>query len=137
MQIAQIERFCYSIKGTFGWLTTPSGARYATVERPWLKNERGESCIPIGLYFCEPRRFNKGGYDAIHIKDVPDRSHILMHIANFPDEVEGCIGINRRHGVLDNQWAGIDSRNAFRSLMQEMGGKKFKLSITNKNGGVL
>lgn len=134
---ATIERFCHSESATFGWLTTPSGRRYATVERPWLNNKVGVSCIPVGEYICEPTRFNRGGYDAIKICNVDGRTHIKMHIASLPSSVEGCIGINTRFGILYGQWAGVGSRVAFRSLMQELGGKKFKLLITNKESGTL
>ena len=80
-----LERFCYADYGTFGWLTTPSGKLYAVVERPWLDNRVGESCVPKGLYACRPRRYYRGGYDAIEVAGVTGRTFIMMHIANHPN----------------------------------------------------
>lgn len=131
MKVAEMNRFAYSPDGTFGELVTPSGLYYATVERPWLENKRGVSCIPEGVYVCRPRKFHKGGYDAIEITNVQDRTHILMHVANYPSQVMGCIGINTRHGAINHQWCGLSSKKAFKSLMAELGGETFKLSITN------
>jgi len=32
----------------------------------------------------------------VQIMDVPDRTFILFHTANFPYDVEGCIGVGDR-----------------------------------------
>lgn len=131
MKVAELNRFAYSDSGTFGHLITPDGLRYATVERPWLDNKPSISCIPTGVYICQPRRFNKGGYDAIEVTEVDGRTNILMHIANRPEQVEGCIGINTTHGAYGHQWVGLNSRDAFTALMSELGRETFKLSINN------
>lgn len=137
MQTAHLERFAHADYGTFGDLITPMGMHYATVERPWLMNKPRVSCIPLGEYTCKPRRFYRKGYDAIEITEVQGRTHILMHIANSPHELHGCVGINTSHGAVKHQWCGLQSKNAFNSLMDELGGKTFKLIITNRESGEL
>jgi hypothetical protein len=135
MKTATLDRFCYADFGTFGKIITPAGRRLATVERPWLNNVVGISCIPEGAYTCVPSRYHRGGYDAIEIKDVAGRTLIKIHIANLPEEVEGCIGVGVRHGAIGGRWAAISSKKAFKSLMNELGADNFKLIITSSSGG--
>ncbi len=132
-----LQRFCYSPHGTFGHMRLPSGVVLATVERPWADNIPMVSCIPIGDYECGPRPFYRGGYDAVEIKAVPGRSHILMHVANFPEQVNGCIGINSYFGANQGKWCGWRSKDAFNRLMSEVKQQSFDLHITNLVGGTL
>lgn len=90
MRIA-LERFAYTPIGTLGRLTVGDTTLY-TVERPWLSNKQNVSCIPQGHYQCE--RYSSQRYpDTWEIVGVPARSLILFHAANFPHEVQGCIGL--------------------------------------------
>ena len=115
----------------------PNGVELAIVERPWLNNQRSISCIPCGEYKCKPRRYYSGGYEAIEVTNVPDRSYILFHVGNFVHNSKGCILPNFWHGYVKNQARGYNSRAAFDLLMSFYGGEKFKLSITNFQGGLL
>lgn len=108
---------------------TVDGAVLYTVERPWLDNQAMVSCIPEGAYNCRPRRYFRGGYDAVHIRNVPGRTHILFHRANVPSDLAGCIGVGSRLGVLNGQWAVLQSRAAFAWFMDVWGRAPFKLSI--------
>jgi hypothetical protein len=60
-----------------------------------------------------------------------------MHIGNYARNSNGCVLINTSHGAINHEWCGIGSKNAFRSLMSELGSNKFKLIIKNKVGGKL
>ena len=131
------QRFHYSDFVTLSWLTIWNGARFAIVERPWMDNKAGVSCIPIGTYICEPSRYNRGGYDAVEISNVPGRSLIKQHIANYPWDVEGCQGINTRFGCLKGQPCGVASTPAFGRLMELVNDKPYQLQIINKSGGIL
>lgn len=133
MKTATLDRSGYPDNGTFGVLTTPAGRRFATVEKPWRNNEVGLSCIPEGEYMCAPSRYNRGGYDAIQIMNVSGRTLIKIHIANVPDDVEGCTGVGKRHGVVKGQWGVHSSKKAFKSLMLELGDTRFKLIIGNSS----
>jgi len=132
-----LERFCYSENGTFGSLILPDGSELATVERPWLNNKKSASCIPIGNYDCGPRLYNRGGYEAVEVLDVPNRSYILFHKGNFVRYSKGCILVNSYHGAVGDEWCGKSSAVAFKAFMDEVGGQSFRLIIKNKANGII
>lgn len=84
-----LERFAYHPAGTLGYLHLP-GRRLFTVEQAWRDNQPNISCIPEGSYRCVPVKSPRFGatYEVGH---VPGRSHILLHAANWPSQLEGCI----------------------------------------------
>lgn len=84
-----VERFCYHPEGTLGVMTV-GGEEFYTVERPWEHNLPRISCIPEGTYEMKRRKSPKFGW-CWEVKDVPNRTYILFHSANFPDELQGCI----------------------------------------------
>lgn len=101
-----------------------------TLELPWIPDpdgkggKQGESCVPPGLYDLvrhdspkHPRSFAlvNPGLDVYHLPtDVPPakaayaRTAVLIHIANWPSELEGCcaLGMHRGSGCV------TDSREA-------------------------
>ncbi len=112
---------------TLGYMTLESGARLATIERPWLNNQPMVSCIPEGVYKIHLRessvinRTTHGKYlHGWEVTGVPNRSFIMIHIANFPHELEGCIGVGLKHGMLDREMAVRQSGAAFDLLMHEL-----------------
>ena len=129
-QPVDLQRFCYSEMGTFGEMLI-GGVTLYTVERPWLNNQVNVSCIPEGVYQCIPRHYNRGGYDAVEVCDVPNRTHILAHVANTIRDVAGCIGIGFGLGFHDSLklWMVTDSQKAFDFFMGEVGHSPFTLRI--------
>lgn len=121
--------------GTHGVLQGLS-REFFTVENPWQDNEVGKSCIPEGKYICRPRRYNKGGYDAYEITNVPGRTHILFHIANTHEDVLGCIGVGNDLGFVKGAWAVTASGAAFADFMKELDNREFELEITHFKGPV-
>lgn len=86
-----LERFAYTPIGTAGRLVIGETVLW-TIERPWLSNRPMMSCIPQGHYQCE--RYSSARFkNTFEIVGVPERSKILFHVANFPHEVQGCIGV--------------------------------------------
>jgi hypothetical protein len=69
-----------------------------TLELPWLNNLPQKSCIPAGRYKIVPR-FSAKYKNHLHILDVPNRSWILIHEANYVHQLLGCIAVGkaRRH----------------------------------------
>lgn len=122
-----LTRFAYTPFGVFGEIYV-DGQQLFTVERPWLDNRRSVSCIPAGIYSCRPRRYAKGGYDAVEVCSVPDRTHILFHRGNRAHDSAGCILVTSRLGCLDGIWAGLASKQAF-ALFMEHYNREFELSI--------
>ena len=81
----------YHSNGTNGKLYDGDQLVCHTIELPWLNNRRNVSCIPEGIYELEKRSTEKRGQHLI-IKEVPDRSGILLHPANEAlKELKGCI----------------------------------------------
>lgn len=65
-------------------------AEFSTLELPWKDNQVRVSCIPEGTYYCKPRVSPRHGKHFI-LEDVPGRTYILIHIANYTRELMGCI----------------------------------------------
>jgi hypothetical protein len=123
-----LERFCYGTSGVFGRLRMPEH-EWFTCERRWFDNKPYESCIPEGVYPLEPSRYFRKGYDTFEIANVPNRSRILIHVANRPREVLGCVGVGLKLGVLEDEWAVLSSQLAFDEFMAAMA---FETSMTIK-----
>lgn len=128
-------------EGTFGVLALEAGPELRTVELPWRGNATGLSCIPVGVYRCElvySPRFGR----AYEVRDVPGRTNILLHAANFAgdrakgwySELLGCIAPASAVGLLQNpngqaQRAGLQSKPALATLMAWAGGLPFELDV--------
>jgi hypothetical protein len=126
-----LKRFAYTPMGTFGSMQMPDGTKIFTVEDAWRENKPNVSCIPLGSYHCSPRFYNRGGYPAIRIEDVENRSHILIHRGNTELDVEGCIVTGMKLGFINNRWAVASSRAAFDIVVENLGDQHFELLIEN------
>lgn len=111
-----VERFCHAEFGTYSKLKY-MGFECFGVERPWLDNKTGESCIPVGEYPIKLGRYNKGGYACWEVLDVPGRTQIKIHKANVPSELNGCIAPGMSTGFYKGQWSVGSSGTAFNKLM--------------------
>ena len=120
-----LERFCYHPEGTLGVLTV-GGEEFYTVERPWEENLPRISCIPEGEYEMKRRKSPKFGW-CWEVKDVPNRTYILFHSANFPDELQGCIapGIS----LMTDRIAVSRSRDAMKEIEELTHEKECSLVI--------
>lgn len=63
-----------------------------TIEKPWKDNQPYVSCIPEGYYRLGRRNSPRFGPNVWEVLEVPNRTHILIHVANTADDVVGCIG---------------------------------------------
>ena len=90
----KLTRFISTEQGTIGRLDC-DGVQFFTVERPWLNNAPNISCIPDGEYEMVRVDSPKFGENMWEIANVSGRTHILIHIANNPANVEGCIGLGK------------------------------------------
>lgn len=98
--------------GTYGMLHIPGCGSLYTVERPWLTESEGDhfpygvpsqSCVPVGEYelvkALSPSRGTEMYYlqgEGVTVRQSPHepkwRWGCMFHIANYPHEVQGCIG---------------------------------------------
>lgn len=74
---------------------------FKTLELPWLDNQRNISCIRAGKYKVEKRISPKFGW-TFHIKNVRDRSHILIHSGNYYSQIEGCILVGKSFSDIND-----------------------------------
>lgn len=82
----------YQSDCTLGILNLGDEFRCHTVELPWLDNQRDISCIPQGTYECQKHHSPTHGL-CISVKNVIDRSDILIHVANSVTELLGCVAV--------------------------------------------
>lgn len=99
-----------------------------TIEREWLDNKVNVSCIPAGHYLCTITNSPRFGI-TYQVNDVDGRTHILFHTANRASELQGCIAPVSSFGILNNEWAGFNSRAAYNRFMIASNGKDFDLEI--------
>jgi len=106
MKVLKLVR-SYMKDHTIGRLTNKETGEYLCMilERPDLENEQEISCIPEGTYHCKlvhsslMERIFSEELDSGHpelaytyeVQNVPMRTHILFHPANYPHELKGCL----------------------------------------------
>lgn len=119
--------------GTFGTLSVDD-CLYSTVERPWLGNQPRISCIPEGIYTCTLTNSSTnraaGMAVAYEVLDVRDRDLIKIHVANWPTDVLGCIGLGTHEAIgTDGRRMVVSSKEAIMEFYKSMGGEDFILEI--------
>jgi len=112
-----LKRIAENIYGTFGVLLKDNIPFALTVERRWLENIRGASCIPAGRYDCVRVRSPKFG-NTFMIADVPNRSEILFHKGNIQDDSHGCIIIGEQFESLSGRCAILSSQKGFSEFIE-------------------
>jgi len=101
--ILRITRYCnlerYGCIGEFV-LEKDNGSALVkgyTAENPWRGNANEVSCIPEGVYKAGLHNSPQFGR-TLWLKDVPERTEILVHVANSQTDVLGCIGPGDDYG---------------------------------------
>lgn len=104
----------YGQKGTNGEIFLNGKKVCSTIELPWKENRRLVSCIPEGKYALAKRYSLRFGWHLL-VKDVPDRSYILIHAYNNAlKESKGCIApVSQCTG----EGEGIFSRLSLKTLL--------------------
>lgn len=125
MPTLSLDRFAYHPTGTLGVLQA-SVAHFYTVEKPWEDNTPFKSCIPEGEYEMTWENSPKFGM-CWHVNDVPDRTHILIHVGNTPRDVVGCIAVGR--SLLGDSIGVAESRKAMSDLESITGGADWTLKV--------
>jgi len=133
-------RYKTSDHGTQGVLIAPEFKCY-TLELPWRNNIRNISCIPEGRYVLRLRESRRFGM-SYELLNVMGRSHILIHRGNFAgvrtlnyrSDVEGCILLGDKFGVLAGQLAVLNSTKTVDKFMRHIQGEQCDLDIMNNWG---
>jgi len=94
LKIITLNRIISSDEGVLGLLHINGKPIAVTLERPWQENKAFESCVPFGLYPLTRIESSKAfKYPHYLLEGVPDRTFIKIHVANYPSELHGCIGV--------------------------------------------
>jgi len=76
-----------------------------------------DDCIPKGTYKVV-RRFSEKYKNHFHILDVPNRSYILIHSANYSRQLLGCIAVGHAHIDIDGD--GLKDVTSSKATMQRL-----------------
>jgi len=119
--------------GTYGDLYINGRFVCHTVERPWHNNQPNISCIPEGSYklekYTSPRFGDcfivSGGEEHQKVEKFKNsngnRWGILIHPANVPSQLAGCIApVTEFSTAFGSEYGGIASRKALRALTQRL-----------------
>ena len=114
--------------GVFGVLIQGSKPFAVTLEPEDRDNQKGISCIPEGMYYCEPWDSPKFG-KTYEVLNVPNRTKILIHSGNTEDDSKGCILVAESFGELGGKTAILDSRKGKEEFLLKAGGNRIMLTI--------
>jgi len=126
--LVKLKRVVGDNDRTFGVLSIKGLPLCVTIERPWLDNTVGKSCIPAGKYRVARTDSHHFG-STWQVKDVPGRSHILIHKGNTANDTEGCIIVGQRFGILNNEPAVLASGAAY-SMLESILPDEFTLEVS-------
>jgi len=109
-----LTRTKYEDKQTLGVIHYKGEELCVTLELAWNNNNPRVSCIPNAKYKVIRRQSPKYGQH-FHITDVPGRSLILIHQANYHYQLLGCVAVGQKHIDL-NKDGYLDVTNSKRTM---------------------
>lgn len=104
---------------TSGYLAVDGETICHALELPNADNVQYISSIPAGEYDTT-LRYDKADHWRLQLKKVPGRTGVQIHIANEPDELQGCIAVGL--SLQDDLCGLIDSDKAYSALKQAIYG---------------
>lgn len=126
----RLKRISESILCTMGVLVNEGTGLpiCLTLELPNKGNQKDISCIPKGVYSCG--FYSSPKYLGVYqVKNVPNRSAILIHIGNTVEDIEGCILVGSEFGTLGGNPAVLSSQIALSKLKKVVVDRDFDLII--------
>jgi hypothetical protein len=120
-----IKRLVYTPISTTGEMTIDGAHFCYTIERP-REDKDGHPCIPAGVYETERHISPHLEYEVLRLLDVPGRSEILIHKANWASQLLGCIAVGRD---LGKDFIG-ESKIAFDALMEKTKDQPVEVDIS-------
>ena len=117
-----LKRVAMTAVGVFGVLIDENNIPFVlTMERPWLNNQEGISCIPWGDYDCVRINSPKHG-NCFQVLHVPNRTNVEIHIGNTEDDSEGCIliGENFAYNIKNGHPGVAASGTGFAEFMGKL-----------------
>src|SRR3990167_2998490 len=122
----------YSSHGTYWELSREDGSHVAYTCEP-AHMHLTHPCVPEGAYRVERYDSPKHGPNTWQLENVPHRTNIQIHIANWPSELLGCITLGGGFGSSESgEWGVLQSRIAYDKFMDETEAlTEFTLKITS------
>lgn len=128
MRTVTITRYESSPDGVLGKVVTDSGLQLYSLEREWKNNEQDVSCIPSGVYKCSiVDSPHHGKVYGVH--EVPNRTNVLIHSANWIRQLQGCLALGNATGVVLGINGIMGSRDAVARFMADLDNEPFILTI--------
>lgn len=128
MRKVTLTRYETGPEGTYSNVITDSGYAVYGMELPWKGNKANESCIPDGTYECAIVQSPKFG-KVYEIKNVPDRTNVLAHPANWIRQLLGCLALGRAVGLVLGIKGLMSSKDAIEGFMADLDGEPFTLTV--------
>ena len=134
--ILRLDRTSTGPNGTFGTLTGLD-FDFCSLELPWVDangdglGDPQKSCITAGTYECVWQESPRYGW-CYEVTNVPERSRILIHPANWASQLLGCIALGKGRGVLNGKPAILQSRAAIKEFHAAMREQPFQLEVAWK-----
>lgn len=99
-----------------------------SLELPDKGNKNNISRIPAGKYICELRWSEKFSWH-FHVKDVNQRTWILIHIGNYFTQIRGCILLGENYYDI-NKDGHLDVTSSGKTLKRLLAVTKREFTIT-------
>lgn len=131
IQELQLLRAIHRPDGVAGIVVADSLPICLSMERPWLNNQIGISCIPTGVYVCRRVESPKFGW-TFEVTNVSGRTAILFHRGNIDDDSHGCIVLGEQFNIWEptGQLSLASSDVAFTEFMRRAtGSDKFQFTV--------
>jgi hypothetical protein len=115
--------------GCFGVFLVNGKPACVTLEDHWRNNQKQISCIPAGTY--EVEKYSGTKFKNVWIiKNVPNRSAILIHWGNRDDDTIGCVLVGTEYATIEGETGILGSMKAMDKLRKILP-NKFTLTIIN------
>ena len=135
-----IKRVALTPVAAYGVLLGPDGVPFSlTLERPWVNNQSGISCIPAARGYKARRCRRSADYnysdspkfgDTFQVIDVPGRQYILFHKGNLASDSHGCILIGEKFDMVNGVPGVTESAQGFGQFLALTSGcDEFDLDI--------
>ncbi len=131
-----VARLWKSEEGITGTFSVDGAQRYFSLELPELfegqPNVPDKTCVLPGTYAVERLWSNHWNQMMPHVVGTPGRTEVEIHVANFPHDILGCIGIGKLR-ISDIEIG--ESRDAFEEFNRDFenaiaAGEQVEITIT-------
>ncbi len=145
LRVERIGADRVSETGVFGRLYVDGREVGVTCEQPWRDNQKGRSCVPEGDYELRPWNSKRYGRVVVLVNsalqvyateaEIPReqrgiaRSACLIHAANWPHELQGCIAVGRQLAHLLPHGPGITESRATLQRLRSLWGDRRGLRL--------